>query len=93
MIYGAQTSGEEMPELREFASSSNGDRWFLARDDDTMHPYVVHKANLPAGGKESRVELGAFIGRGHAGPEHDSLLRLIGTLVEDSIDNVEYTEG
>src|SRR5208283_2207918 len=34
--------------LREFAASSNGDRWYLGRNDDTMHAYVVHKANLPS---------------------------------------------
>jgi hypothetical protein len=82
-----------MPELREFASSSNGDRWFLARDDETMHAYVVHRANAPSGGKESRVGLDAFISGRAAAPEQDALLRLIGTLVEDSIDNIEYTEG
>lgn len=82
-----------MPELREFASSANGDRWFLGRDDETMHPYVLRKANGPSGGNESRVELGAFISREAGSPEHEALLRLIGTLVEDSIDNIEYTEG
>jgi hypothetical protein len=58
-----------------------------------MQPYVIHKANLPSGGKESHIEFSTFIGPGVVAPEHDALLRLIGTLVEDSIDNIEYTEG
>ncbi len=82
-----------MPEIREFAFSSNGDRWFLARDDETMHGYVVHKPNIPSGGKESRIDLVTFIAGGAASPEADALLKLIGTLVEDSIDNIECTEG
>jgi hypothetical protein len=82
-----------MPELREFASSANGDTWFLGRDDETMHAFVLHKANAPSGGKQSRIELGTFISRRPSAPEQDALLRLIGTMVEDSIDNIEYTEG
>src|SRR5437879_5923652 len=37
-------------ELREFATSSNGDRWLIARDEETGSAFVVHKANRPSGG-------------------------------------------
>lgn len=75
--------------FREFASSSNGDRWFLGRDDDTMTAYVVHKANPPSGGAEIRIELGAFLSRGPMAPEHQALLRLIASLVDEKSELVQ----
>lgn len=67
--------------LREFASSSNGDRWFLGRDEASGVAHVVHKANLPSGGAVTRVALDAFLGRGPSTPETLGLLKLIGGLV------------
>ncbi len=67
--------------LREFASSSNGDRWFLGRDETTGVAHVVHQANQPSGGAVSHIELGAFLSRGPSAPEMLGLLKLIGTLV------------
>jgi len=66
---------------REIYHSENGDQWLLARGDDGR-PFVVHKANNSSGGKVTPIELGDFLSAGKAGPEHQSLLRLIGTLVE-----------
>ncbi|MEF2074697.1 hypothetical protein [Consotaella aegiceratis] len=72
-----------MPEtMKEFASSSNGDRWFLCQDEGTLNGYVLHQANLPSGGAKSRIEIGDFLSRGPSGPEHQALLHLIGTLVQ-----------
>jgi hypothetical protein len=68
---------------RELYQSSNGDRWFLARSADTG-VFVEHVPNPPSGGRTSRIEIGAFLMRGPQGPEHQELLRLIGTLVEGS---------
>jgi hypothetical protein len=70
--------------LREFAVSSNGDRWYLGRDKETMHAYVVHNANLPSGGSVTHIEIGAFLNRAPIAPEHQALLRLIGTLVDEN---------
>ena len=67
--------------LREFASSSNGDRWYLGRDEASGVAHVVHKANLPSGGAVTHVELGAFLNRGPSAPEMLGLLKLIGSLV------------
>ena len=67
--------------LREFASSSNGDRWFLGRDEATGIAHVVHRANLPSGGTVTHMELGAFLNRGPSAPEMLGLLQLIGSLV------------
>ena len=70
-------------ETREIYTSPNGDRWCLARDPDSGHAFVQHIPNAPSGGRTSHVDLGAFLTRGVLGPEHQALLRLIGTLVED----------
>ena len=66
---------------REIYHSENGDRWLLCRDDDGR-VFVLHKANLASGGTATKIELGDFLGRGKAGPEHLALARLIGSLVD-----------
>jgi hypothetical protein len=66
---------------REIYHSENGDRWLLSRDDDGR-AFIVHKANLSSGGKVTPIELGDFLGAGKAGPEHQALVCLIGSLVE-----------
>ncbi len=72
--------------LREFAASSNGDRWFLGRHEETGLAYVVHKASQPSGGAITHIELGAFLNRGPIHPQHQELLRLISTLVDEEPD-------
>ena len=66
---------------REIYHSENGDRWLLCRDDDGR-VFVLHKANMSSGGAVTKIELGDFLGRGKAGPEHQALTRLIGSLVD-----------
>ncbi len=66
---------------REIYHSENGDRWLLCRDDDGR-VFVLHKANVSSGGTTTKIELGDFLGRGKAGPEHQALARLIGGLVD-----------
>jgi hypothetical protein len=66
---------------REIYHSENGDRWLLTRDDDGR-VLILHKANLSSGGKVTPIELGDFLSGGKAGPEHQALIRLIGSLVE-----------
>jgi hypothetical protein len=66
---------------RELYSSANGDAWFLCRDG-AGRLTVEHQPNLPSGGKPSHVDIGAFLARGAQGPEHQALLRLIGTLLD-----------
>jgi hypothetical protein len=68
-------------QLREFAVSSNGDRWFLGRDEDTGSAFVVHKANRPSGGAVTHWDVGAFLTGGNPdAPERQALLRLLGNL-------------
>ena len=70
-----------MTERRELYRSPNGDTWFLGREPENGRAFVIHQPNAPSGGRFSHIELGEFL-RGGAGPEHQALLRLIGTLVE-----------
>ncbi len=70
-------------QTRELYSSANGDRWLLVRDRGSGRVFVRHEPNISSGGRSSEIEIGAFLARGGHGPEHQELLRLIGTLVED----------
>lgn len=70
-----------MDESREFAASSNGDRWLLGRDSESGAAYVMHQANQPSGGARTRIEIIDFLERGRVAPEHYALLVMIGTLV------------
>jgi hypothetical protein len=63
-----------------------GDRWQLVRDSETGRVFVRHEANRASGGRVTDVEIGAFLGAGGLGPEHQELLRLIGTLVQERTD-------
>jgi hypothetical protein len=65
-----------------YRSGPNGDRWFLARDSESGRVFVEHKPNASSGGQASQMEIGDFLAHGGHGPEHQALLRLIGTLVE-----------
>jgi hypothetical protein len=67
---------------RELYRSTNGDRWSLIRDLGSERVFVRHEPNLPSGGGSSDITIGDFLARGGHGPEHQGLLRLIGTLVD-----------
>ena len=71
-------------EKREIYSSSNGDRWFLARDREAKHVFIRHEANVPSGGQLTDIDIGEFLGEGRRNPEHQALLHLIGTLLDSS---------
>jgi hypothetical protein len=66
---------------REIYHSENGDRRLLCRDDGGR-VFILHKANVSSGGTATEIELGDFLGRGKAGPEHRELARLIGSLID-----------
>jgi hypothetical protein len=48
--------------------------------------FIRHIPNEPSGGKTTDIEIGAFLCERSYGPQHIELLRLIGTLVENSSD-------
>jgi hypothetical protein len=51
------------------------------REGDRL--FVLHKANEPSGGKRTPMELGDFLRHGNAGPEHQALRRMIGSLLDE----------
>jgi hypothetical protein len=63
--------------LREFASSANGDRWFLGIDDVTNTEVVVHRGNPSSGGHETTTLITSFLNQRPFGPEHRALDRLL----------------
>jgi DNA-binding transcriptional MerR regulator len=66
--------------MTQLHRSANGDTWFFARDPATGLAFVRHRANTPSGGQVSDIEIGVFL-NGPRHPEHEALLRLIGTLL------------
>ena len=68
-------------EIRELYSSANGDRWFIAHESITGRVFIKHEANVLSGGQVTDIDVGEFLRRGGQGPEHQALLRLIGTFV------------
>ena len=71
-------------QTRELYSSANGDRWLLVRDRGSGGVFVRHEPNMSSGGRSSEIEISTFLARGGHGPEHQELLRLIGTSVKDT---------
>ena len=67
-------------EKRLLYASTNGDRWFLV-GSEPAGARIRHQANEPSGGKVTELDIGEFLTRRPQGPEHQELLRLIGSLV------------
>jgi len=67
-----------------YRSAPNGDRWSLVREDTSRRVFIEHEPNESSGGRVSQIEIEDFLARGPRGPEHHALLRLIGTLVEET---------
>lgn len=66
-----------------YRSAPNGDRWSLVRESASGRVYIEHEPNLSSGGRTTHIEIGEFLAHGGHGPEHQALLRLIGTLVAE----------
>ena len=66
-----------------YRSAPNGDRWSLVRDPTSERVLIEHQPKVSSGGQTSHIEIGDFLAHGGHGPEHQALLRLIGTLVEE----------
>ena len=64
-------------ESTQFAASSNGDTWLLATDEATGVEVVIHCANKPSGGHETRTLIPEFLYLRPLGPEHDALVALL----------------
>jgi hypothetical protein len=82
MLDARNHQGASMPiESRDLYHSSNGDRWYLVREPRSTRVFIRHEPNPASGGDTSLIEIAEFLTQNH-GPQHEELLRLIGTLVE-----------
>jgi hypothetical protein len=83
-------------QLRFIVSSGGGDAQPTARDLSQrerrqMVPlsrrgwkcFRLTQSQPASGGATTKIELGDFLGKGKAGPEHQALFGLIGTLVDE----------
>jgi hypothetical protein len=68
---------------RVLYQSSNGDTWLLTRDPASKMPAAKHQPNVGSGGQISYTDIGKFLRDGANGPEHQALLKLIGTLIDN----------
>jgi hypothetical protein len=66
-----------------YRSAPNGDRWLLVREVGSERVFIEHEPNVSSGGRASHIEIEDFLMHGGRGPEHQALLRLIATLVEE----------
>ncbi|WP_313200213.1 hypothetical protein [Rhizobium sp.] len=66
-----------MSNLQEFASSSNGDKWFVGQDGTTDQRFVLHRGNPSSGGHETRSSVDAFLNQKPFGPERDALIAFL----------------
>jgi hypothetical protein len=80
----------EMRDMKQFATSSNGDTWYLARDDETQKPFVLHRANVPSGGHETSTAVDVFLNTRPYGPEREALLAVLG-VGDDEEDTAQET--
>src|SRR5262249_38270865 len=67
-----------------YRSAPDGDRWSLVRETQSGRVFIEHEPNASSGGKASRIDVADFLARSAHGPEHQALLRLIGTLVGEA---------
>jgi hypothetical protein len=66
-----------------YRNAPNGDRWSLVRETASGRVVIEHEPNASSGGQTTYIEIGDFLMHGGRGLEHQALLRLIGTLVEE----------
>lgn len=79
-----------MIEEKEFSISSNGDRWSLEVLDGDMT--VIHKANEPSGGHETRTPLATFLDERAGKPGHAALLQVLGQSRDEIKDQLKPEE-
>ena len=71
MIFIEESCGPE--KQMEFATSSNGDRWFVCDQSKGEGAFVLHRANPASGGQETSWSIDAFLSLKPNGPEHEAL--------------------
>jgi hypothetical protein len=71
-------------------ASSNGDRWFLARD--VGQAFVRHVPNPASGGEPVHIEIDAFLSKDRGSPQRQELMRMIGSLIPEELDHADRVE-
>ena len=66
-----------------YRSAPNSDRWSLVRETTSARVVIEHEPNASSGGQTTQIEIGDFLMHSGHGPEHEALLRHIGTLVDE----------
>jgi hypothetical protein len=69
-----------MTTAHDFYRSSNGDRWQLLRDSDTVRQIVRHEPNLASGGKITELDVEEYLARTGTSPENRALRELLDKL-------------
>jgi hypothetical protein len=67
-----------LSQQRKIHQSANGDSWWLCQDDKGM--FILREANIPAGANTTKIELTEFLVKNRGAPEHQALLKMIGSL-------------
>jgi hypothetical protein len=55
------------------------------REPNSGRVFIEHEPNKSSGGQASHIEIPDFLSHHARGPEHQALLRLIGTLVTEEV--------
>jgi hypothetical protein len=76
-LFENRTVPQPMSRQRKIYQSENGDSWWLCHEEDGG-VCVLHEANVSSGGNATKLEIADFLHGGQAGPEHQTLIRLIG---------------
>jgi hypothetical protein len=58
----------------------------MPHDANAQRVFIKHEPNVPPGGQLSEIEIGTFLSHRPLNPEHQALLRLIASLVNDQGD-------
>lgn len=78
--------------LRSMYESSNGDRWFLGREDGEPSVFIRHEPNASSGGRPANFGLLEFMAQ-QQGPQHEALLQLLSRLVADYLNDDDQAGG
>ena len=72
--------------MLQFSLSSNGDQWYLIRENGTIKTKVVHEANLSSGGAVTCISIEDFLRENPEAPERQDFLRLVADLLAIEFD-------
>lgn len=63
--------------IRQFATSANGDRWFLISAVGMAEAFVLHKQTERAGGHQTMISMREFLNRDGSSSEEIALVALL----------------